>query len=145
MAVWHHRDAITPATHVKIFGSLSRVAEIAANLQPRFGLKEPVRVGAGLNTGLASVGNLGSAAVSDYTALGDAVNLAFRLESATKDSGFDLLVGPDGYESVSAHVPEIAAIFKPHLTCLKGYDSPVSAYGTGFDELRAALARLGLS
>jgi len=56
-------------------------------------LPEPVAIGIGVNTGYAVVGNMGSNSRFDYSAIGDAVNTAARLESATKDVGEDILVG----------------------------------------------------
>ena len=56
-------------------------------------LPEPVAIGVGVNTGEAVVGNMGSNTRFDYSAIGDAVNTAARLESATKDVGEDILIG----------------------------------------------------
>ena len=56
-------------------------------------LTEPVAIGIGVNTGEAVVGNMGSNTRFDYSAIGDAVNTAARLESATKDVGEDILIG----------------------------------------------------
>ena len=56
-------------------------------------LPEPVAIGIGVNTGEAVVGNMGSDTRFDYSAIGDAVNTAARLESATKDVGEDILIG----------------------------------------------------
>jgi adenylate cyclase len=47
----------------------------------------------GVNTGFACVGNMGSETRFDYSAIGDAVNIAARLESATKEVGVDILIG----------------------------------------------------
>ena len=56
-------------------------------------LPEPIAIGIGVNTGEAVIGNMGSDSRFDYSAIGDAVNTAARLESATKEAGVDLLIG----------------------------------------------------
>ena len=56
-------------------------------------LSEPIAIGIGVNTGPAVVGNMGSDNRFDYSAIGDAVNTAARLESATKEAGVDILIG----------------------------------------------------
>ena len=54
-----------------------------------------IKIGIGLNTGPMTVGNLGSRYRIAYTVVSDAVNLASRLEGATKQYGIDILVGED--------------------------------------------------
>lgn len=58
-------------------------------------VSEKLRVGVGINTGVASMG-IGQ----DATALGDAVNIAFRLESATKVLGTDIVMSESSYSSL---------------------------------------------
>ncbi len=58
-----------------------------------------VAIGVGVNTGYAVIGNMGSESRFDYTAIGDAVNTAARLESATKEVGEDILIGENTKKS----------------------------------------------
>ena len=56
----------------------------------RYGLKEPLQMRIGIDTGFATVGNFGSESRLDYTAIGSAVNRASRLEEAADNGSIDI-------------------------------------------------------
>jgi adenylate cyclase len=70
--------------------------------------REPVllNAGIGINSGPCAVGNMGSCQRFAYSTLGDAVNLASRLESQTKNYGVNILIG----ESTRNEVPDFATL-----------------------------------
>ena len=85
-----------------------------------------IEIGLGVNTGYAVVGNMGSDTRFDYSAIGDAVNLAARLESSTKEVGEDIVIG---YDTISASsfsdqimLKELDSIF------VKGKKKPIKIY-----------------
>ena len=68
------------------------------------GLK-PVRVRIGIESGSALVGDLGSSFRSTYTAVGDCINFASRLESAARDMGMHFLIGSATQAQLKLHAP----------------------------------------
>ena len=141
MAVWvHDSDRPVQKDLLSIFHALCGLAGIIGGLQAQFVLRAPVRFGAGVNSGVAALGNLGSAGLADHTAMGECVNKAFRLETASKELGVDVVVGRDTFGFLDA-VPDIRGILEPATAHLKGYRSPEPVDVTSLERFRQALAK----
>lgn len=95
MAFWN--APVDVANHAnKAAHAALAMRETLARLNDRdafgFGGNRKVAIGIGIHTGLACVGNMGAEMHFNYSAIGDAVNVAARIEAACKDVGFDILV-----------------------------------------------------
>jgi adenylate cyclase len=84
-----------------------------------------IRCGVGINSGEAVVGSLGSRQRNEYTAVGDTVNLAARLESVTKDYGVPIIISEFTYELVKGQFPTSEL----DTVTVKGKSQPVKIYG----------------
>jgi adenylate cyclase len=116
------REAVNALNESDAFGFAAR------------GFKDPrVRIGVGINAGLACVGNMGSQRRFNYSAMGDVVNVAARIESASKGLNTDLVVSED----LARQVRGIALLEAGEIP-LKGKSRPTKIYAIAGDETIAA-------
>lgn len=82
----------------------------------------PLKVGIGISTGMAFTGTVGSNACTDYTAIGDVVNIAARLQAQASPG--EVVVTEQVYEAVGRAFPNA----REQVVELKGIPKPVRAY-----------------
>ncbi len=102
---------------------LEGLKAVNATLRER-GLDMDVKIGIGINSGVATIGEIGSEKKKNYTIVGDTVNLASRLESITKEYKTPLILSEYTYEKI-----------KDRIGCaqlgnvkVKGREQPVNIY-----------------
>jgi adenylate cyclase len=117
----HAEQAVLAAVEM-----LAGLNEVNKTLKER-GFDLEVKMGIGINSGVATIGNIGSDQKKNYTVVGDTVNLSSRLESITKEYNSPLLFSEYTYEKI-----------KNTITCklignvkVKGREKPVTIYTTG--------------
>jgi len=115
--------------------ALAMPRALAQTNRQRGDAQQSLAIGIGINTGTVVVGNVGSAMRFDYSVLGDAVNLAARLEGQTKAYGVNIILG----EETAAGLGSNAATLELDLIQVKGKSQGVRIFGLiGAAELAAS-------
>jgi len=91
-----------------------------------------IDIGIGINSGVAVIGNMGSETRFDFTALGDAVNLAARMESSCKEVGEDIVIAQGTAEQTDIKLDRLDDIY------VKGKEKPIQIYTISKNALRAS-------
>jgi adenylate cyclase len=127
----HERKAVTAAYGMR--NELVRLNETLAAEAAATGAKKiEIKIGIGLNTGIACVGNMGSKQRFGYSALGDTVNTASRLESLSPAYFVDLVLGEE-----TATASAGMALLELDQVRVKGKNLPVRIY-TGLGDEKVA-------
>jgi adenylate cyclase len=131
MAVWvHDRVPDLAADILRALRAVSQIGAATAEISQSLPLPGPLRIGAGINTGPAILSG------ADYTAIGDTVNAAFRLEDATKTLGLSIALGP---RTASELRLTGQAPFVERDVELKGYELASKAWAISFEDLATYL------
>jgi adenylate cyclase len=122
LAVWNAPDQQPNHRELACRGAILLHDEDVQFTRDQTGLRLRTRIG--VHTGLANVGNFGSATRIDYTAIGENVNLASRLEGLNKYLGTDILVSRDTQEGTGERI-----LARPvGLYRLKGFEKAVEVF-----------------
>jgi adenylate cyclase len=146
MAFWNaptdqtnHRQLAIEAAH-SMNDALSKFNE-----EVKGSLNFKLEIGIGINSGECIVGNMGSDKRFDYTVLGDAVNLASRLESQSSNYGLHMIVGENTYMNDSAfymiEIDKIAVKGKSSAETIYTCFKPEIKFMDGFKEKHDAFLR----
>jgi adenylate cyclase len=115
---------------------LARLGEFNRHMAAK-GMTEPFRMGVGINTGQVMCGNVGSERRLEYTAIGDTVNTASRLEGMTKGSGFAVYLAESTWEGLTSRPPEL--VFVDDMP-VRGRQATIRIYGIAQPDLPQPVA-----
>lgn len=138
MAVWGNVQSNGPAADAKACARAAlgmRRALVELNTGWRKESRMTLGMGVGINHGEALAGNIGSGDRADLTVIGDAVNLASRLEALTRQYGVDLLVGEAAEALIrdDFHLRSVARVQVKGKTIPVAVSTLLCAKGDDFD------------
>ena len=106
--------------------ALAAAQDMLASVESRFG--ERCRIGIGINSGLVLVGTIGGGDLTEFGVIGDPVNVAARVQDATRELGEPLLLT----EATRCLLESADTDLEPRGSLrLKGKAEPVEVYGVG--------------
>jgi adenylate cyclase len=125
MAYWNAPRQLPNHADLAVDSALRQLQLLEAvnrQLQSKYAIS--IDIGIGINTGEVIVGEMGSAGRSDYTIIGDAVNLASRLEGLCKLYGSRILISSFTREKLTRRF----TMRELDLVCVKGKQEPVAVF-----------------
>ena len=101
-----------------------RMMEKLAEMNAQWPENRKINIGIGLNSGVMTVGNMGSQGRMNYTLMGDNVNLGARLEGTNKEYGTNVIISENTY----AYIKETSIVRELDNIRVKGKNKPVLIY-----------------
>ena len=129
MAFWNAPNDVAGHAEKAVRCALAmqeRMAAVNEKLRRKGLVAGGLKIGIGIHTGMAVVGNIGGEAKNDYTAIGDTVNLASRLEGKTKDYQCNIIISGSVYGGIQGMGLTVKPIGKIEV---KGKKKKVQVYG----------------
>jgi len=125
LAYWTVDKADPALAATQAILSAQALLEIASSIKTPEDSGMDFKVGIGVNQGVVASGNVGGNSQRDSSIMGDAVNIAFRLESLCKETGYPIVASQEVISTISTNFPFISV---GHCT-LKGKSEPLEVFG----------------
>jgi adenylate cyclase len=133
MALYGLNDNLESGCRSALRGAVYMQERIdAMNDNLREELDEPLRIGIGIHCGEAIVGTMGPPSAPNYSAIGDTINAAARLEALTKEFGVTLIVSSGVVQHAGCHLEGMDV----QQVNVRGKDNALDVYAVATDEVR---------